>query len=209
MANDVVSIGGNCFADPPLIVAIDIQREYTMKGRPFYLNNIEESLENCRSILSHAREQRWPVAHVRHIQRGHVFSESTPCSRFVEGFEPYPHEFVFTKSNFSCYSCPGFEKFMDWSRSDRIFIIGYNSLMCCLSTIIDGYNRGHELTFVHDASLARPTSNADERSAHLHAIDIIAFYSDVVSSVDVLAIGEGATANPLEAPHERAQPAVS
>lgn len=209
MPSEVGKIGGDCFADPPMLVAIDIQREYTTKGRPFYLNGIEESLENCRAILSHARDQRWPVAHIRHIQKGHVFSETNSCSRFVEGFEPLPHEFVFTKNNFSCYRCGGFEKFMEWSRSVRIFIIGYNSLMCCLSTIIDGYNRGHELTFVHDASLARATSNADERSAHLHATDIIKLYSEVVSSVDVLAIGEGAAVNPLEASRERAPPAVS
>ena len=63
--------------------------------------------------------------------------------------------------------------------------------MCCLSTIIDGYNRGHELTFVQDASLARSTPNADEITAHLHATDIIKLYSKVVRSADVLAIGDG------------------
>lgn len=209
MPRDVVEINDKCFTDPPLVVAIDIQREYTTKGRPFYLNGIEESLENCRAILSHARVQRWPVAHIRHIQKGHVFSDSNPCSRFVEGFEPFPHEFVFTKSNFSCYSCRGFEKFMEWSRADRIFVIGYNSLMCCLSTILDGYNRGHELTFVHDASLARPTPNADEFSAHLHATDIIGLYTDVVRTADVLAIGERTATSALEAVFERAQPAAS
>lgn len=208
MPSQVARISGDCFPDPPLLVAIDIQREYTTEGRPFYLKGIKESLGNCKAVLDHARAQRWPVAHVRHIQKGHVFSETNSCSMFVEGFEPLPHEFLFTKSNFTCYSCAGFANFMEWSQSDRIFIIGYNSSMCCLSTIIDGYNRGHELTFVHDASLARPTSNADERSAHLHVIDIIKLYSEVISSVEVLAIGEGATANPLEAPHERAQPAV-
>ena len=54
--------------DPPLLIAIDIQREYTPVGRPYYINGVEPSVENCRRILSHARDQRWPVAHVRHVQ---------------------------------------------------------------------------------------------------------------------------------------------
>ena len=52
--------------DTPLLIAIEIQREYTTKGRPYFMEGIDESLENCRKVLTHAREKNWTVAHVRH-----------------------------------------------------------------------------------------------------------------------------------------------
>ena len=137
MTDNVVKLPDSMI-DPPLLVAIDIQREYTTQGRRYYINGVEPSLENCRKVLSHARGQRWPVAHVRHVQGGHLFNETMPYSRFVEGFEPLPHEFVFTKNNFSCYSNAAFSDLLESARRGTVYIIGYNSLMCCLSTSLYG-----------------------------------------------------------------------
>lgn len=173
-------------ADVPLLIAIEIQREYTTRGRPYFMEGIEESLENCRKILAHAREQNWTIAHVRHEQPGSVFGQTQAATQFVKGFEPLPREYLFTKSNFSCYSNPGFEKFMETSRPDQVYLIGYSSPMCCLSTIVEGYHRGHELTFVTDASLARATPNAEEKTAHLHATHIISSYANLVETHQVL-----------------------
>ena len=44
--------------ETPLLIAIDIQREYITPGRPYCLNGVDESLENCRDILAHARLER-------------------------------------------------------------------------------------------------------------------------------------------------------
>jgi ureidoacrylate peracid hydrolase len=63
--------------------------------------------------------------------------------------------------------------------------MGYNSLMCCLSTIIEGHSRGHKLTFIEDASMAIATPNADEAAAHVHGVDLIALYATVVDTAEV------------------------
>jgi ureidoacrylate peracid hydrolase len=147
-------------AEIPLLIAIEIQREHTTLGRPYFMEGTDESLENCRAVLTNAREKNWSIAHVRHEQPGSIFGQSHAATQFVKGFEPLPHEHLFTKGNFSCYSNPGFEKFMETSRPEQVYLIGYSSLMCCLSTIVEGYHRGHELSFVTDASLARATPNA-------------------------------------------------
>ena len=172
--------------ETPLLIAIEIQREYTTPGRPYFMEGIDESLENCRRILAHARDQNWTVAHVRHEQPGSVFGQSHTATQFVKGFEPLPHEYLFTKGNFSCYSDPGFEKFMETSRPEQVYLIGYSSPMCCLSTIVEGYHRGHELSFVTDASLARATPNAEEKTAHMHATHIISFYANLVETSEVI-----------------------
>ncbi|MDA0261845.1 MAG: isochorismatase family protein, partial [Proteobacteria bacterium] len=137
MTDNVVQLP-DCMIDPPLLIAIDIQREYTTEGRPYFINGVEPSVKNCQRVLEHARAQRWPVAHIRHLQSGHVFNETMAYSRFVEGFEPLPHEFVFTKNNFSCYTNTAFAELLESARRGKIYVIGYNSLMCCLSTIIEG-----------------------------------------------------------------------
>jgi ureidoacrylate peracid hydrolase len=172
--------------ETPLLIAIDIQREYITPGRPYCLNGVDESLENCRDILAHARARRWQIAHVRHVQPGPLFNENHAATQFVKGFEPLPHEYLFTKNNFSAYSNTGFARFMEHSRPEQVYIIGYNSLMCCLSTIIEGYHRGHELTFVKDASLARATPAANEAEAHVHATHIISFYANVMAADEVM-----------------------
>lgn len=174
----------------PILINIDIQREYTTPGRPFYLNGIEPSLRNCRLLLRHARENHWPVMHVRHIQtKGHLFDEAMEFSRFVEGFEPLPSEPVFTKNNLSCYSDEGFRRMMEGAYHDQVYIAGYNSLMCCLSTLVDGFHRGHRLNYVADASLARATKSADEQESHRRATEILSIYANIVATDHVLAVG--------------------
>src|SRR3954454_24591524 len=173
----------------PILINIDIQREYTTPGRPFYLNGIEPSLANCRRLLAHARRHRWPVIHVRHLQnRGHLFDEEMEFSRFVEGFEPLASEPVFTKAKLSCYSDDGFARMMESAYHDQVYVAGYNSLMCCLSTLVEAFHRGHRLNYVADASLARATKHADEQVAHRHATDILSIYANVVATDQVLAI---------------------
>ena len=182
-------ISTHCTPRTKLVIAIDIQREYVTPGRPFYLNGIEGPLANCRRVIDHARAMSWPFAHVRHIQQGHVFNEDLPYSRFIEGFEPLGHEAVFTKSNLSCYSDPHFQHFMGSIRDEEVFLIGFNSTMCCLSTIIDGYHRGNKFIFVHDASLARATKHANEQDAHVHATDTISIYARTMTTDEVVALG--------------------
>lgn len=170
-----------------MIVAVEIQREYTTAGRPYYLQQVEQPLGNCRRLFAHARANRWPVIHVRQIGHGHLFSEHLEFARFVEGFEPLPHESLFTKRISSCYSCDAFNGMMEWARCETVYLIGFTSTLSCLATVVEGYHRGHEFSFVADASLARATAYADEATAHLHATDIIASFAHVVTTERILA----------------------
>jgi len=177
------------FATPggkiPILVLIDVQREYVSPGRPFHIAGIGPSLENCRRLLAHARANSWPIAHVRHFGASHLFNEALEYSRFVEGFEPLPNEMLFTKTKLSCYSSEPFRLFMDSAREEDVYIVGYNTQMCCLSTVVDGYHRGHRFNYVADASCARATPHASEQEAHRHACDIIAIYANLRSTSDI------------------------
>lgn len=171
----------------PVLVVIDIQKEYTAPGRSFYLETAGSSLKNADRVLDYARRSGWEIVHIRHLQDGEIFNPKSEHSGFVAGFEPAPGEEEITKGNFSCYSAPRFAGLVK-ERLDRpIYIIGYGSTVCCLSTIIEGYHRGQKFTFVRDASCARRTPNFDEQSTHACATDILSTYAKVVETASVLA----------------------
>lgn len=164
-----------------ILVLIDIQKEYVTQGRPFYLNGIEDSLNKAKSCLEYARLNNYKIIHVRHIQDGDIFSKDNHFSDFIEGFEPLDNEHIITKSNFSAYSSTEFVEVIGHS-DKHIYIIGYGSTMCCLSTIIEGYHRGNKLFFVSNASYAKKTSIADETNMHIYATEIIKSFAKVIDA---------------------------
>lgn len=169
----------------PVLVVVDIQREYTTPGRPFHLRGIGASLDNCGQVLGHARAHHWPVLHVQHIQEGPVFSGEH--ARFVDHFEPLPGESVFTKSQISPYSNSAFKESMLAMKNHEVLIIGYGSTMCCLATIISGSLFGLRHSFVGDASWARsPAVDISEAEAHRHAVAIAGIHGRLRTSEEVL-----------------------
>lgn len=166
------------------LVLIDIQREYTTEGRPFYIESIAQSLNNAKKMLEKARKENWFIIHVRHLQEGEIFN-GNEYSCFVTDFEPQIGEQQVIKSKFSCFSSMEFTQFLEQKEHWEWFVIGYGSTMCCLSTIIDGYHRGYTFTFVHDASCAKKTENFSEEVNHKFATEHIRTFGKVCSVQDI------------------------
>ena len=167
------------------LVVVDIQKEYTTPGRPFYLEQAGPSLKKAKEVLEAARRQGWPIVHVKHLQDGDRFNPKSPLSDYVEEFRPLPGEREVVKGNFSSYSSPEFARIVASAPEREYVVIGYGSTMCCLSTIVDGYHRGQRFVFVRDASSAKKTVSMDELSAHRAAVDILSIYSKVVTAAEL------------------------
>ena len=171
----------------PVLVLVDIQKEYIAKGRPFYLETITESLDNIRKLLVHGRQKGWKIVHMAHNQNAETFHYDSEFSDFIEGFEPIEGELSFKKSDFSCFSCPEFQAFIDKIRHEDIFLAGYGATMCCLSTIIDAHHRGYDINFVTDATCAKKSARYGEQDLKEHIIDIAdAFTGSLVTTKEVL-----------------------
>lgn len=164
---------------------IDVQREYNTVGRPFYINNIEESLKNAKEVLEHARTQNWNIIHVKHLQDGVIFSTSSEYSEYIDGFMPKKSEKQFIKNNYSCFSNADFSKELEKYKSLRIFIAGYNSTMCVLSTIIEGYHQGYDINFIHDASNAKTDGKTPEQERHNIMTSVLSSFANVISFKDL------------------------
>jgi len=166
----------------PILVVIDVQKEYTTRGRPYFINGIQPSLKRARAVLTRARSEGWQVVHVRHLQDGDLFGRGSPYSGFVNGFEPLKGELEIVKEDYSCYSAPAFARLMKASLRQPVFVIGYGSTKCCLATIVDGYHRGQKFHFVRDASNAKRSDRFGEKALHKYATDILESYCTVVET---------------------------
>jgi ureidoacrylate peracid hydrolase len=169
-----------------VLLVVDIQKEYVTKGRPFFIESIGPSIDNAKKVLSHARTLGWPIVHVKHVQKGEIFSPESPYSEYADGFRPQKGEKEFVKENFSCYSNPEFAAEMKTYYKDEIVVVGYGSTMCCLSTIIDGYHRGQKFVFVKDATCAKKGPTLSEQSLHTHATEIILPFAKVCSTHELI-----------------------
>jgi nicotinamidase-related amidase len=164
------------------LLLIDIQKEYNTPGRPYFLNGIDTSLKYAKFMLDFARKNQWEIIHVKHLQEGELFSKDKSHSEFVEGFEPSADEKIFEKSNFSCFTSCNFTKYMENHINKNIYVAGYGSTMCCLSTIIEGYHRGFKMNFIQDASLAKAAGGRSEQELHEAANIIIAPFASTVTT---------------------------
>lgn len=170
-----------------LLVVLDIQREYVEHGRPLRLEEIERSLYRCGRVLQYAREKHWDIAHVMWRQKGQLFNEEQLFSELINGFHPRGSERVFVKSAASAYSNGEFAAMMDMRGGDETFLIGFQGPCGCLATLVDGFSRGHRLSFVADASLSQRTPDADETAAHRHLVDIARRYASVTTTDELTA----------------------
>ena len=177
----------------PTLVVIDIQKEYTTPNRPFYLKDIEPSLTQAKKLLDICRTQStWSIAHVQHFREGEgavMFNRHAPeFSGFVEGFEPKINEHYFEKSIYSCYSNPEFMRFMEERKNEPIYLIGYGTTKCVLSTVIDGFHRGHRsLIVVADATLAKAEQDFTETALHQAMLAVIqSSYAKIEATEDII-----------------------
>jgi len=166
------------------LVVIDIQREYISQGRPFHIQGIGPSLNNAYTMLCFARSQGWPIVHVQHKQDGDLFNHTSDKSDFIDGFIPEANETLAVKSNYSSFSSDAFARFAADHPDHELVVVGYGTTMCCLSTIVDGYHRGHRFALVEDACAARSAKDFSEKSMHDHAIAILGPFARIAQTAN-------------------------
>lgn len=166
------------------LVLIDIQKEYTTEGRPFYLNGIEPSLAKCRQLLNFARQEKWNIIHIQHSNGVGAtrFDPQTEYYDFVEGFEPLSTEKHFVKHDYSCYSNNEFTNYMlqleqaaqSKKQTNNIYLIGYNTVMCCLSTLEEARRKKQSgVQLIADATYAKAIGKYHEQQTHEFMLALI------------------------------------
>ncbi len=180
---NVVSL--RVYQDPsltPVVVIVDPQKEYLAEDRALYIEGAESAVANCRRAIGFAREQGFPVALTRWHQRGKFLADLNGFGGWLSGLEPRGSDMVFEKSMPSCYANPEFAEMMERGGGERAIIMGFAGLLACLSTIVDGYHRGHRFTYIADASASHPLRGAGAARAEDIAASVIGLYGTVLTT---------------------------
>jgi nicotinamidase-related amidase len=172
------------YANPrtvPTLVLVDLQQEYLAAPRALALEDAPAALEKCRLVLEHARASGFPVAFMRWIDNAPFFNPNSRFARWIEGFEPHGCDMIFERNRPSCYASREFAEMM--GRSGQPFVMaGFAGETACLSTAIDAFHRGHQFSFLHDASASHALEHSSAEGAHRAVGDIVRLYGDVIDT---------------------------
>src|ERR1043165_2691213 len=163
------------------LVLVDLQQEYTASPRVLALENTKGALANCRAALAHARAMGLPVAFVRWIDRTPLFNKATRFSRWIEGFEPHGVDLVFERNRPSCYASADFAEVMGEGGGSFV-LAGFAGEAACLATVIDGYHRGHSITYLTDASASHALEDVAADEVQRVVSNVMALYGEVTTT---------------------------
>jgi len=170
----------------PLICFLDLQIEYVAEGRALALEERTPWTENCRRLLAFARAERMSIAHFRQLWRGTLLNPATPFAGWIEEFRPRPSEMVFERDMPSCYAADGFVSVLDNIDSPRLVLAGLTGHGACLATVLDGFHRKHQITFVHDASATPQLGKLSAPESHAYLAEVMTCYAEVMSTQQII-----------------------
>lgn len=171
----------------PLFIFVDLQKEFTLEGRPLQIASLGTALENCGKLLSLARRRRFPIAHVRLKQSSAAFNDLARGSEWIDEFKPFGSEMVFEREAPSCYACGEFASMMSKGGGTAAVLAGLAGSTSCLATLVRSHEEGHNVKFAFDASSSHALASEAGQSIHKSAVRIAAQFVELVRTRDILA----------------------
>jgi nicotinamidase-related amidase len=165
----------------PTLVLLDLQQEYVASPRLFSIPDAEEALQNCRLALTHARRMGFPVAFLRMIDRAPYFNPALPYTNWIPGFEPMTSEMVFERSKPSCYANREFAYAMS-EGGGHFVLAGFSGEAGCLATAVEAFHRGHQVTYLADASASLRLNQIPAPTVHQTVAELICLYGEVTTT---------------------------
>ena len=166
-----------------LLVMVDLQEKNYSELVCDRASGLARSLENCMSVIRHARNLGLPIAFTRQTDSSESI-ERLSQSAWISGFEPKRSDMVFERPQPSCYANQLFADVV--SQIGSFAIAGLVAEETCLATAIDASHRGHRVTFLSDASVSRGRPDADATAVHAVTTRAIELFADTVTTRDWL-----------------------
>jgi len=162
-----------------LLVMVDLQEKNFDELAKDRASDLRRSMENCTLAIQHARNLGLQIAFTRPSGGPGAIERSAP-SKWISGLEPKRSDMVFERPQPSCYTNQLFEDVV--SRIGNFAIAGLVAEQTCLATAIDASHRGHNITFLSDASVSRGRHNSDSQTVHSLTTKAIELFADTVTT---------------------------
>ena len=160
----------------PLVALVDMQREFVSDGRPSYIESARDAVNNAVALVQFARLKRLPVAHFRFLKAEHEFNSVSEYSHWIDDLKPRSNDYVYSRSQPSCFSNSAFSEFIGSIDHARIIVAGLGSEQSCLATIVDAYHRNCEMIFATDCSASRALAQWTEAETHAAVVNVAASF---------------------------------
>ncbi len=170
----------------PTLILVDLQKEYTCKLRPLGLEQASTAIDNCKRLLTSARQHKFPIAFMKWSQDRNVFNPNSTFSDWIDGLQPTQSDMVFEHHSPSCYSSTDFSRMMNDVGQGQVIIAGFTSSVSCLATIVDGVKNQHRFVFVNDASASHAHNGKKESEVHEYACFLISIFGQLKTTDHVL-----------------------
>jgi nicotinamidase-related amidase len=165
-------------ARAPTLVLVDLHHAHSSEAEADPRNNdFRAALEQCRAALNYARRHDLPVAFVRHISPPRSFLANPAYPSWLGDIRPRRSDMVFERAFPSCYASSEFAQMA--LRSRELVLAGLFGETSCLATLMEGYGRGHALTYLADASVSRGMPGISAAEMHRSVAAIASLYSEV------------------------------
>ena len=163
-----------------LLVMVDLQEKNYAALAKDNAPDMQRLLNNCMAAIRHAREFAIPIAFTRFGDGPGILERGHQSAAWISGLEPRRSDMVFERQQPSCYSNHLFDSVM--SQAGSFAIAGLIAEETCLATAIDASRRGHDVTFLSDASASRCRPNTDAAAVHVLATRAIELFADVATT---------------------------
>jgi nicotinamidase-related amidase len=172
--------------DPPILVCADLQIEYLTEGRSHVITDAEATTSRCRELLTLWRNNLWPVMHLKRIAQAAWFNPASNLTDWITDLKPRPGELAFEHPLPSAYSSTRFTEYMANMKNIRCVLSGFSLDETILSTVVDGFHRGHRYQVVSDAVACRRPGIDDAASYKLAVVKVIGNYAGIQESSDLI-----------------------
>jgi len=165
----------------PTLVLVDLHDDrFSGAKLDLYRQDYLDALEKCRAALAYARNNDFPVAFVRHTSPPASFMANHAYPSWIRDIRPQRSDMIFERSMPSCF---GSTEFAQMARHSRALVLaGLFGETSCLSTLVEGYGRGHHFTYLSDASVSRGHGNISADEMHRGVVGIASFYGEISST---------------------------
>ncbi len=162
------------------LLVIDVQKG--LAYQPGKRNN-PEAESNIASLLSHWRENQWPVIHIQHdsVESGSLLRPGLPGHDFHENVQPLAGEFRFNKTVHSAFIGTSLEAHLRTENITNLVIVGLTTDHCVSTSTRMAADLGFQVTLVSDATaaFARGGLNGVLYSAEeIHTINLVSLQEE-------------------------------
>lgn len=177
----------------PTLLLIDIQNDY-FPGGNMELAGMNQAADNAQKLLSHFRNNNWPVIFIQHLAvkpNASFFIPGTRGAEIHESVCPLPNETLITKNFPNSFRNTSLLSHLQALNTSDLVICGAMSHMCIDTTTRAAADLGYSCTLISDACSTRDlvfddqkVKAADVQVAYLAALN--GTFAEVVPTLSFL-----------------------